>query len=79
MTVRMTLKRGDLAHWLSSSLQGHIGLLKDPAVRGKLRVSSDACYEIAKLQAAEWEERNAVITVEVSPAPDAPHPYASKG
>ena len=28
MTIRMTLKRGDLAHWLASSLCEHVGLLR---------------------------------------------------
>jgi hypothetical protein len=78
MTKRMTLKRGDLAHLLASSLYEHVGLLRDPASKGKLRVSRDACYEVAKLQAAKLEAQNAVITVEVSSAPNAPHPYAGK-
>ena len=78
MTVRMTLRRGDLAHWLASSLYENVGLLRDPTSKGKLRVSRDACYEVAKLQAAKFEAQNAVITVEVSPAPNAPAPYAGK-
>src|SRR5262249_18231947 len=35
--TRMTLKPGDLAHWLASSLYEHVGLLRDPASKGELR------------------------------------------
>ena len=78
MTVRVTLKRGDLAHWLASSLYEHVGLLRDPASKGKLRVSREACFEVAILQAAQFEAQNALITVEVSPGASSPHPYAGK-
>jgi hypothetical protein len=71
MTDRMKLRKGDLAHWLSSSINKHIDILKDATVRGRLRVDSDAVYEMAKLVAAEFEARNIEITVEVA----SPHSF----
>jgi len=71
MTQRIKLKPSDLAHRLAASLHRHIHLLADPTGRYKLRVSRDACFEIAKLQAAEFEKQNAEIFLEM---PD-PHSW----
>ena len=71
MTQRIKLKPSDLAHRLAASLHRHVRLLADPAGRYELRVSHDACFEVAKQQAAEFERQNAEIFLEI-PTPTAP-------
>ena len=68
MSERMKLKPGDLAHRLAASLYRHIGLLAESGSRAKLRISRDACFEVAKRQAAEFEQQDAEIYVQVGPA-----------
>ena len=52
MAQRIKLKPSDLAHRLAASLHRHVRLLADPTGRYKLYVSHDACFEVAKRQAA---------------------------
>jgi len=66
MAEHIKLKPSDLAHRLAASLHRHVRLLADPTGRYKLRVSHDACFEVAKLQAAEFERQNAEISVEIA-------------
>jgi hypothetical protein len=66
MTQRIKLRSSDLAHRLAASLHRHVRLLADPTGRYKLRVSHYACFEVAKQQAAEFEEQNAEIFLEIS-------------
>jgi hypothetical protein len=72
MTQRIKLKPSDLALRLAASLHRHIRLLADPAGRYKLRVSHDACFEVAKQQAAEFEQQNAEIFLEIPDAHSSP-------
>ena len=65
MTERIKLKPSDLVHRLAASLHRHVRLLADPAGRYKLRVSHDTCFEVAKQQAAEFEQQNAEIFLEI--------------
>jgi hypothetical protein len=68
MSERMKLKPGDLAYRLAASLYRHVGLLAESGSRVKLRISRDACFEVAKHQAEEFERQNAEIFVEAAPS-----------
>jgi hypothetical protein len=68
MAERMKLKPSDLAHRLAASLYRHVGLLVEGSGRPKLRVSRDACFEVARRQAEEFERQDAEIFVRVAPS-----------
>jgi hypothetical protein len=78
MTQRIKLKPSDLAHRLAASLYEHIGLLAESGGRGKLRISRDACFEVAKRQAAEFERQEAEIFIQVAAAHSWPPPDPPK-
>ena len=79
MAQCIKLKPSDLAHRLAASLHRHVRLLADPTGRYKLRVSHDACSEVAQEQAAEFERQNAEIFLEIPDAHSSPPRDAPSG
>jgi hypothetical protein len=68
MTERIKLKPSDLAHRLAASLYRHAGLLEEGSGRSKLKITRDACFEVAKRQAEEFERQNAEIFIDGAPS-----------
>ena len=68
MAERIRLNPGYLAHRLAASLYRHAGLLQDASGRPKIKITRDACFEVAKRQAEEFERQDAEIFVQVAPS-----------
>jgi hypothetical protein len=68
MAQRVKLKPSDIAQRLAASLDKHVGLLVGESSRPKFRISRDACFEVAKRQAEEFERQDAKIFVQVAPS-----------
>jgi hypothetical protein len=55
MTQRVKLNPSCLVHKLAASLYRHAGRLEEGGGRSKLKITRDACFEVAKRQAEEFE------------------------
>ncbi len=64
MAERVKLNPSYLAHRLAASLYRHVGLLLEGSGRPKLKITRDACFEVAKRQTEEFERQNAEILVD---------------
>jgi hypothetical protein len=64
MTQRVKLNPGYLVHRLAASLYRNAGLLLEGSGRPKLKITRDACFEVAKRQAEEFERQNAEIFID---------------
>jgi hypothetical protein len=64
MTERVKLNPGYLVHRLAASLYRNAGLLLEGSGRPKLKITRDACFEVARRQAEEFEQQNAEIFID---------------
>jgi hypothetical protein len=68
MTQRVKLNPSYLVHRLAASLYRHACLLEEGSGRSKLKITRDACFEVAKRQAEEFERQNAEIFIDDAPS-----------
>jgi hypothetical protein len=68
MSERVKLKPSYFVHRLAASLYRHAGLLVEGGGRSKFKITRDACFEVAKRQAEEFERQNAEIFVDGAPS-----------
>jgi hypothetical protein len=68
MTEHVKLNPAYLVHRLAASLYRNAGLLLEGSARPKLKITRDACFEVAKRQAEEFERQNAEIFIDCAPS-----------